>query len=203
MTIIIDGYNVLKTVLATSQVSEHQREHFITQLARYAHLSHNKISVVFDGGQDIRPTTYSRNGIAIVYSGYRDSADDVIKHLLEQKQHREVMLVSTDRELNRYAAVLDIPSIDSTVFYGYFQERLRGEQRREVQQVQQARTDARKRPGHESSAELDALMTGASEKVFHKHDDEQAQENQQYTHRDAVQKKSKEEKKLEKMVKKL
>lgn len=202
MTIIIDGYNVLKTILATSHISDHQREQFISHLARYAQLSHNKISIVFDGGQDVRPTAYPRSGIIVIYSGYRDSADDVIKNLIDQQQHRQAMLVSTDRELNRYAAACDLPSMDSTVFYGHMHERLRGEEQTAHQQ-KPAQSSARKRPGHESSEELDALMSGDAEKVPEKNEQE---EGQKYTNKKSqarTERLSKEEKRLVKVVKKL
>lgn len=198
MMIIVDGYNVLKTIHATSHITDHEREQFIHQLAHYAKLSHNKIFIVFDGGEDIRPTFYPRSGIIVIYSGYRDTADDVIKNLVDREQHRDVMLVSTDRELNRYAAELDVPSIDSTVFYGHLQDRLKSE---EYAMQQQKKVDIiiRKRLGHESSEEVDALMMGDVGKVLQKHEDEKEYNN----YRCKKHKTSKEEKKLEKMVKKL
>ena len=124
MIILIDGYNVLKMVFPKALVDERQRETFIGQLARYAQMTHNKLYVVFDGGDESRPLFLQRRDITIVYSGYRDSADTVIKGLLEEEQQKEVLLVSTDRELNRYAAHYDIPSMESLVFYGYVRDRL-------------------------------------------------------------------------------
>ena len=197
MTIIIDGYNVLKTIHATSCIDDDEREQFIHQIAHYAKLSHNKVFIVFDGGGGVRPTFYPRNGIIVIYSGYRDSADDVIKNIVDREQRRDVMLVSTDRELNRYAAELDVPSIDSTVFYGHMQGRLRSEEHTAQQQKQV--DSIRKRLGHESSEEIDALMMGDAGKVLQKYEDKK--EYDHYCRK--KHKKSKEEKKLEKMVKKL
>jgi predicted RNA-binding protein with PIN domain len=201
MIIIIDGYNVLKTVHATSHISDHKREQFITQLIHYAHTSHNNIFIIFDGGEGLRPTFYTRNGVTIVYAGYHDSADDVIKHLIDREQHRDVMLVSSDRELNHYAANVDVPSIDSTVFYGHIEERLQT-----LQQVaNQPKIDVmvRKRPGHESSPEVDALMEEGSEKVFYKYEDKHEKNLRDKYHTKPSNRLNKEEKKLSKIVKKL
>lgn len=201
MIIIIDGYNVLKTIHVTSHISDHEREQFIAQLVHYARLSHNNIFIIFDGGEGVRPTFYPRNGITVVYSGYRDSADDVIKSLIDREQHYDVLLVSTDRELNRYAAQVDVPSIDSTVFYGYMHNRLHDE-KKDIHKQKKVDSVAHKRPGHESSAELDALMMGISEKILYSNELQKDEEREDST-KHSEYKKSKEEKKLEKLVKKL
>lgn len=197
MIILIDGYNVLKMVFPNALVDEHQREKFIGHLARYAHMTHNKIYVVFDGGDESRPLFLQRRDITIVYSGFRDSADTVIKGLLEEEQQKEVLLISTDRELNRYAAAYDIPSMESLVFYGYVRDRL------------QAGESAHKRPAQpqihkfeqaDASYDLDALMEEGSQKVFYKHDDEPGYGQHAHKPKRMV---SKLDKRLEKLVKKL
>jgi hypothetical protein len=197
MIILIDGYNVLKMVFPKALVDENQREKFIGQLARYAHMTHNKLYVVFDGGDESRPLFLQRRDITIVYSGYRDSADTVIKGLLEEEQQKEVLLVSTDRELNRYAAAYDIPSMESLVFYGYVRDRLHaGEQAAQ----RPAQPQVHKFAEVSTSYDLDALMEEGSQKVFYKHDDEGDGLQAQHKPKRMT---SKLDKRLEKMVKKL
>lgn len=197
MIILIDGYNVLKMVFPKALVDDDQREKFIAQLARYASISHNKLYVIFDGGEDVRPLFLQRRDITIVYSGYRDSADTVIKGLLEQEQQKEVLLVSTDRELNRCAAYYDIPSIESLVFYGYVRDRLQAGEA--AQHKRPAQAPVQKFAGNISSSELDALMEEGSQKMFYKHDDGPS-DNEKHK---AKRMTSKIDKRLEKMVKKL
>lgn len=198
MIILIDGYNVLKMVFPKALVDESQREKFIGQLSRYAHMTHNKLYVVFDGGEDSRPLFLQRRDITVVYSGYRDSADTVIKGLLEQEQKNEVLLISTDRELNRYAAHYDIPSMESLVFHGYVRDRLHAG---EAASKRPAQPQVHKFTANSTSYDLDALMEEGSQKVFYKHDDEQG-DGQQSSHK-PKRMTSKLDKRLEKMVKKL
>lgn len=196
MIILIDGYNVLKMVIAAAQVNDRARDAFIALLGRYARAAHHRITVVFDGGSDPRSITYHQQGVSIIYSGYRESADVVIKDLLEQQQKKEVLLVSTDRELNRYAEQFSIPSMDSIDFYRLVEDRLKHVKRDEGRRA--APVLAQKREGHVSSAELDALMTEGARTVLRKHADEIAGDEEQ--HKKAS---SKIDKRLERVVKKL
>ena len=196
MIIIIDGYNVLKMVFPSAHVTDREREKFIMLLTQYANIAHHKIIVVFDGGDHLRPEEYQRNSILIIYSGYRESADAVIKDLLEQKQKKDMLLVSTDRELNRYAEQFAVPSIDSIDFYRLINQRV---YEQPVATARSADSSAHKKAEYETSAELDALMVEGSQKTFHKHEDDKP-EKEATKHRTTA---SKTDKRLERVLKKL
>ncbi len=56
MIILIDGYNVLKQVYPSTQISEAQRQQFINQLRSYGKIKQHKVVLVFDAGPFDRPT---------------------------------------------------------------------------------------------------------------------------------------------------
>lgn len=203
MLILIDGYNVLKMIAHKTLVDESERERFIALLSQYARISGNKPYIIFDGGEDSRPLFSNRKNIVVVYSGYRESADAVIKGLLEEEQRNEVLLVSTDRELNRYAENFDIPSMDSVVFYGYVRDRLRQQhdttQKNRVRQT--VNGQIKKFDTQKNTPELDELMESAAKNIIYKDNDVYTSEarNQSYTKKRT----SKIDKRLEKVVKKL
>lgn len=203
MKLIIDGYNVLKMMYPAAQVDEHERERFIARIARYARVSGNMPYIVFDGGDDIRPVFLHQKNVVVVYSGYRESADTVIKGLLEEEQRNEVLLISTDRELNKYAENFDIPSMDSVVFYGYVRDRLSEQEHDQTRQRSRVspKGEIKKFAGRSSSPELDALMEEAAGKVMYKDEQEYAQAGRHASHKSK--KDSKLTKRLEALVKKL
>ena len=73
--------------------------------------------IIFDGGptawpEIFAPSTYTK----VIYVGHGKSADDYIKESLEIHKHENVVLVSSDRELNRFAAQRSIPSVEAHAF---------------------------------------------------------------------------------------
>lgn len=114
MHIIIDGYNVLKQALGNKQISEGQRRAFINALGKYGAKKNHSIVVVFDGGPDAWPSQERDHGILVVYSGIKESADDIIKKSISQRPH--VLLVTSDNGL-KSAAQHGTAVIDSLEFY--------------------------------------------------------------------------------------
>lgn len=124
MIIIVDGYNVLRGMLDGQEASEQARNQFLAQLGRYARRKHHKIILIFDGGSTPMPHKTEQHGVLVVYSGYVDTADDLIKIKLTELQGKDVLLVSSDRELNSWAAKYDMPSIEAADFYELLQSAL-------------------------------------------------------------------------------
>lgn len=120
MILLIDGYNVIKQALGKQEISEFEREDFIKMLGKYAKIRGHKIRLVFDGGPSYSAIKESRYDINIVYSGAKESADDYIKRYMDKNKSLDVLLVSTDREICRYAFRLRIEQIDSKDFYDIF-----------------------------------------------------------------------------------
>lgn len=123
MHIIVDGYNVLKQMVSDQEIGLAQRRAFTNMLGKYAAKKNHSITVVFDGGPDSWPTQEKDYGITIVYSGTKQTADDVIKKLLQAKKYG-VLLVSSDNELKAAAARQGIASMNAQEFYRLVKDEL-------------------------------------------------------------------------------
>lgn len=117
MYILVDGYNVLKQTAQELEISERRRQQFINQMRIYAHNKGHQITVVFDGGPDVWPTRHQKQGVIIIYSGTKQSADDVIKKIIDETKNKELLVVSSDNELGRYAMHNNATIMESMVFY--------------------------------------------------------------------------------------
>lgn len=125
MIIVIDAYNLLRSMPPYKKtISDQERKQFIASLGAYGRRKDHKIVIVFDGGAHDWPFKERINGVIVVYSGIHESADDYIKEYLEQQRAKDLLLVSSDSELNRFAASRSIPSIDSISFYELVQQEL-------------------------------------------------------------------------------
>src|SRR5262245_7610570 len=118
MYIIIDAYNLLKSVQGGNKlVSSADRHAFIEQLSRYAQAKKHTIFLVFDGFDEDTPAPDDPQ-LSVIYAGYQ-SADEYIEQLFQECARHELLLVSSDRTLNKKAATHSIPSIDSLLFFRY------------------------------------------------------------------------------------
>jgi predicted RNA-binding protein with PIN domain len=192
MIIVVDGYNVLKLVNG-ADVSESQRMQFIKLLGSYARRKQHMMTIVFDGGPHEWPTRDRESGVYVVYSGHNETADDYIMHFLDEKRAYDVLLVSSDRVLNDYAASHDIPSIDSDYFWALVQR----ERRKSAEVPKKKKTDIIKLTEEENPA-VDVLMQEAGHRVEHKTEDMLPSMVSQ-----AGNKMSKKERRLQAIIKKL
>lgn len=200
MILVIDAYNVLKSQLAPSSVTATTAQWFVKTVSGYARSKKHEAIIVFDGGQSSFPARSTVHGVSVIYSGYRTTADDVIKKLLHENEPALFLMVSSDRELCMYAEYLGIVSMDSSAFYGLLREYTCPD----IHKKKASMCAAQKRPGYESSADLDALMCDASCKILRKDDDQSDDEDEwQQQRRQGTKKESKIERRLVRVVKKL
>lgn len=119
MYLIIDAYNVLHKLIKTKSTpgepGERDKQLFITQLKKYAARKGHRLLVVFDGGPLPVATHEKRDGVTIVHVGYKETADDYIKRVLDDAQ-KELVLVSSDNALIKHAKMLGIESVDAQTF---------------------------------------------------------------------------------------
>ena len=151
MIIVVDAYNVLKQIIRGTLVTENARTTFITQLGMYSKKKGHDLVVVFDAGPYERPFKELVKGVKVVYSGIHESADQWIKKYIEQHKSYDILLISTDRELNNYAARYAVQSLDSLDFYAMVKQTLH-------QQGCQTKQSPIVKIAHDSSQEIDALM---------------------------------------------
>ena len=169
MIILVDAYNLLKTVLHVKFISDVQRAQFLQLFAKYAqHRPANSIILVFDGGQDLYEVEDFFQQMTIVYAGSLQSADDVIKKRLYKLRSQDVLLVTCDRDIRRYAAQHNIESLGSVEFYTMLQTSM---QQQAYQQVVIAQTICK--TSDDDNEDLDRLMELGSRRLVMKDQDKQ------------------------------
>ncbi len=191
MIIVIDGYNVLKQVDANRKIGKEERGQFIQMLSNYHHRKKHAIVLVFDGGPCTWPSKEVIAKVKVVYSGFKKTADAVIMDYIKNNHAKDVLLVSSDNELARYAQKFDLVSIGSEEFYYLLQEALRNPFEEAVEDVH-VEID-------ESIEDLDELMQAGSSTVPVKAEDQLHQE----TPLSSKRKSSKQERALLKKLQKL
>ena len=167
MIIIVDAYNLLRAVPPYKKtITDTERAQFIKSLSAYGRRKGHKIVIVFDGGPHEWPFRENMKTVTVVYSGIHETADDYIKEYVQAHKAKDLLLVTSDSELNRFAAQLQIPSIDSSSFSQLVYEGLR------VQEVvAQKKDDEVVKLAHDNHNYIDELMMQASKSVPIKSED--------------------------------
>lgn len=120
MTILVDGYNVLRR-LFPGPISSDQRNTFISRLRKYASVKGHTVILVFDGGS-LSGNYQEPHGSVMVYYTGGNSADDVLVHTIHAYPKDNTVLVSDDRQLVDRVAQLNYVSIGVEDFYRYVQQ---------------------------------------------------------------------------------
>lgn len=121
MHLIIDGYNLLHTSRSIIQLNsmelQRERDRLIHQLSAYRRIKPFEITVVFDGWQGgwITEKKERKEGIELIFSRLGEKADEVIKRLVREKGTGAIVITS-DRDVSRYAERLSVPVISSDQF---------------------------------------------------------------------------------------
>ena len=167
MIIVVDAYNLLRAVPPYKKtITDKERVQFIAQLSAYGRRKGHKVVIVFDGGPHEWPFKENMKTVLVVYSGIHESADDYIKEYIDIHKAKDLMLVSSDSELNRYAARLNIPSIDSSTFHQLLMQELSARQSSVAVQSNDQVVIM-----HDSAESIDAIMMEASKNVPVKSED--------------------------------
>jgi uncharacterized protein len=121
MHLIIDGYNLLHVSRSLIHLNAIQlrweRDRLIDQLSTYQKLKPCGITVVFDGWQGGWSTEKRerKKGVELIYSKLGEKADEVIKRLVKGEGSGAIVITS-DREVTRFAERMAIPVIPSEQF---------------------------------------------------------------------------------------
>lgn len=167
MIIIVDAYNFLRAApLYKKIITDQERAKFIIQLGTYGRRKGHKIIIVFDGGPYEWPFKESKKIVTVVYSGNHESADDYIKEYVEAHREKDLLLVSSDTELNRWVARHNISSIDSSTFYYLLHQEL------SIKETVSAKQQEVIKFEHDNvDNDIDVLMQEASKNVSVKSED--------------------------------
>ena len=192
MQIVIDGYNLIKQLFNVSKVSEKKRDAYVRELATQTQAKGHTLIIVFDGGSYGFPTKESHNGCTVMYSGYKESADDVIKQYVSDNRHLELLVVTSDREIRDFVHNLGVDTLDSPSF-----SKLLSQETTEGPQQMSIAPNARStKTSTQDDPELDALMSQVSD-AMEKDDAPKASRDSN------ARKQSKKDKKLHKKLSKL
>jgi len=178
MIIVVDAYNFLRAIPPYKKtITDQERVKFIIQLGTYGRRKGHKMVIVFDGGPHEWPFKeillrqgfggHGTKKVTVVYSGIHESADDYIKEYIEEHRSKDLLLVSSDNDLNRFAARLTIASIDSAAFYELVRQELSVKQSSSVRVPQ----DQLVKIADDTTDDIDKLMMEASRDVPIKSED--------------------------------
>ncbi len=194
MIIVIDGYNVLKGAFYPNKITDNERGDFIARMNNYARIKMHTTVVVFDGGNDPHPERESHDQVTVVYSGYNQTADEYIKEFIDGHRQHEMVLVSTDRELCRFANKHDIVTIDSEDFYALVQNAIsHGAQKNTVKHHDIIKFS-------QTESDVDDIIMAGSSQIPLKHDDASVEIKNRITKNKTA---SKQDKKLKRALDKL
>jgi uncharacterized protein len=121
MHLIIDGYNLLHVGRSLIQLNamdlQRERDRLIDQLSAYRTQKPCDITVVFDGWQGGWATEKKerQKGVDLIFSKLGEKADEVIKRVVMGKG-AGVMVITSDREISRFAEKRSVPVISSDQF---------------------------------------------------------------------------------------
>lgn len=199
MIILIDAYNFIKSVTICKFVDEKTIQSWILQFKSYAACRKNSIILIFDAGPMSFQTKENHGLVQVVYAGWQKTADDAIKNWLDCNKGKDVLLVTSDRQIRQYASNLSVTSISSQDFFTIFQEKSIQEVAEEIMVKGLIYKIHQNAP--ENDQDLDELMEAASRNVLVQKDESEYSQN---SWRDANHAgKNKSSKALDKKIKKL
>ena len=121
MHLIIDGYNLLhvgRSMIPLSPIElQWKRDRLVEQLSAYKKIKGWEITAVFDGWQGGRSTEKRERikGIELIFSRLGEKADEVIKRLVKERGSG-AMVITSDRDVSRYAERMSVTVIPSDQF---------------------------------------------------------------------------------------
>lgn len=133
MPYIIDGNNLIGSFSDIDIEDPEARRKLIEILRKFQENKKSNIIIVFDG----QPDAYSHKQplserLTVVYPKYGNSADDEIKKILNSYTYfKDVVLVSSDRELKSFARKKGAKVVNSTEFHYELKRSYRAQGRKE------------------------------------------------------------------------
>ena len=121
MHILIDGYNLIRQSSAFRRFDrlslEAGRKALVQSLATYKKQTRHRVTVVFDAWESgfLTEERDRHGGINILYSRRGETADDLIKRMIENRKE-EFVVVTSDRAIADFASHRGVAAIASPVF---------------------------------------------------------------------------------------
>jgi predicted RNA-binding protein with PIN domain len=118
---LVDGYNLLHQLPELRRQLEYNleaaREGLLIRLSAFSLSKSVEVSVVFDGIGDSIPSPGRWRGLAVHFSRPPLKADPVIKKMIsERKKNEELVVITSDREIDMYARLCGVKVESSQTF---------------------------------------------------------------------------------------
>lgn len=119
MPYIIDGNNLIGCSPDIGIEDSGGREKIVLLVEKFQKRKNNNVLLVFDGEpKEGGYETKRGNKFKVIYPRYGKTADEVIKGILDEyNNYKDVILISSDRELKTYAKKKGAKTINSIEFY--------------------------------------------------------------------------------------
>jgi len=125
MIIVIDGYNLLKQIFPHVKGRiDKERNAFIRQLGYYKSKKPKDIKeliVVFDAGPFGHATREIHEGVTVMFSGQKSTADDWIIEYADSHKGMDLLVVTMDRKIIQACEKSGATTLGSLDFYGIMQ----------------------------------------------------------------------------------
>ena len=119
MPLIIDGNNLIGSSPDISLSDPEARKKLVYLLKKYQETRNNNIIIVFDG----QPSEGAfipkgSNKFSVKFPKYGQTADDEIRRIVSKyNDYKEVVLITSDRELKSFAKTKGAKTVNSIEFY--------------------------------------------------------------------------------------
>lgn len=125
MIVVIDGYNLLKQIFPHVKGRiDKERNAFIRQLGYYKSKKPKEIKeliVVFDAGPFGHATREIHEGVTVMFSGQKSTADDWIIEYADTHKGMDLLVVTMDRKIIQACEKSGATTLGSLDFYGIMQ----------------------------------------------------------------------------------
>lgn len=124
MHVLIDGHNLIGKLPDISLSDRDDEMKLLRRIQQYRARTGQRVTVFFDGGAVYKPgSKQTVGGITIRYAPHGVTADTLIINRLRQERNpKEVLVVSSDRAIQRAAQLARANVMSSTEFSGVLTE---------------------------------------------------------------------------------
>jgi predicted RNA-binding protein with PIN domain len=116
---LIDGSNFIGYSSPRSLKDPRTKYHLVSQLLIFQRLKKTRVLLVFDGSPDLNliGETFQKKKFSVIFPPLGGDADETIKEIIsKQSDLRRFFVVSSDRELKRFAKSKGANSLSSKEF---------------------------------------------------------------------------------------
>jgi predicted RNA-binding protein with PIN domain len=154
MHFLIDGYNLLHVGRSPKSLADLERErgHLVDLLSSYRRRRPCEVTAVFDGWQGgwVTEQRERSKGIDLIFSKRGEKADEVIKRMVAGKGSG-VVVVTSDREVSRFAERMAVPVIPSEQFLARIEQTAVRTEKEAGSEEEEDRGDRKKGPSRRLS----------------------------------------------------